>query len=211
MRTVGLRSVFPRVACAAVLALSFAMVVGLGSPASAQADVTVDMPGFVFAPVTITVPAGTRVTWTHSHMNIPHDVTSDTGLFSSPRRMMAGQTFSYTFMQPGTYAYTCTIHAERMKGTIIVTAQTAGTAATGGAAATVRPPATGTGGGAAVAVPTARPATVPAVMPRTGSGGTASAFVNEGVGTTNWMLLAGGLFVAGAICMGGVRMRRVRE
>lgn len=212
MRSLGLRSVFPRVAAAAVLALSFALVVGMGSPASAQAEVTVDMPNFDFVPATITVPVGTKVTWTHSQMGVPHDVTSDTGVFSSPRRMMMGQTFSYTFTEPGTYPYTCTIHSMRQKGTIVVVAQTAGTVAPAG---TARPAATGTGGGAAAPAPTAtRPAaaaaTVPAVMPRTGSGGTATSFVNEGTGM-NWLLLAGGLLVAGVICVGGVRLRSARE
>lgn len=55
---------------------------------------------------------------------------------------------------------------------------------------------------------TARPAAVmPAAMPRTGGGGTASSFVNEGVGT-NWMLLGGSALVAGVIGAGVLRTRR---
>ena len=212
MRGLGLRSVFPRVAAAAVLALSFALVVGLGSPASAQTEVVIDMPNFNFVPDMVTVQVGTKVTWRHTQMGVPHDVTSDTGAFMSARRMMMGDSYSYTFTQPGTYPYTCTIHSQRQKGTIVVVAQTAGTAAPAG---TARPAATGTGGGAAVPAPTAtRPAaaaaTVPAVMPRTGNGGTATSFVNEGTGT-NWLLLAGGLLVAGVICAGGMRLRGARE
>ncbi len=67
--------------------------------------------------------------------------------------------------------------------------------------ATVRP---------AVVAPaaTARPAAaMPAAMPRTGGGGTAGSFVDEGA-SINWMLLGGSALMAGVIGAGIFRTRR---
>jgi plastocyanin len=82
-----------------------------------------------FSPQTITVSAGTTVTWTNKDP-MSHDVTSangpgtgatTTGLFASGE-FTQGQTFSYTFAKAGTYYYECTIHATQpaMHGTVIV-------------------------------------------------------------------------------------------
>ena len=52
----------------------------------------------------------------------PHTIVSDTGspvTFSSDS-ISSGASYSFTFTQPGTYAYHCSIHPS-MKGTIIVT------------------------------------------------------------------------------------------
>lgn len=58
-------------------------------------------------------------------------------------------------------------------------------------------------------VATARPAVMPAAMPRTGAGGTATRFVDEAPATrVSWMLLAAGALVAGAAGAGALRFRR---
>jgi plastocyanin len=72
---------------------------------------------FMFAPVSLTVPAGSTVTWTNKDEE-PHTVVSDTGLFRSGA-MDTNESFSYRFDKPGTYHYLCSIHP-RMTGTIIV-------------------------------------------------------------------------------------------
>jgi hypothetical protein len=72
------------------------------------------------------VPAGTKVTWTHAGA-APHTVTSDTKLFDSGR-LSQGQTFSFTFDTPGTYAYKCDVHPARMTGTVVVQAAAGGEA-----------------------------------------------------------------------------------
>lgn len=78
---------------------------------------------------------------------------------------------------------------------------------TASVATATRPASTG---GGMVAAATVRPATVPAAMPRSGAGGTATSYVNEGAATrASWMLLAGGVLVAGAAGAGALR-RRVR-
>lgn len=73
--------------------------------------------GFAFSPSTLTVTAGTTVTWTNKDA-ATHNVTSDNAVFSSGS-MANGATFSFTFSDKGTFGYTCTIHPQ-MKGTIVV-------------------------------------------------------------------------------------------
>jgi plastocyanin len=73
--------------------------------------------GMAFSPSTITVTAGTAVTWTNKDA-VTHDVTSNPALFSSGG-MVQGATYSFTFANPGTYSYKCTIHPS-MTGTVIV-------------------------------------------------------------------------------------------
>ena len=72
---------------------------------------------FMFAPDSLTIKAGTTVTWTNKD-DEPHSVVSDTGLFRSGARD-TDETFSFRFDRPGTYHFTCSIHP-KMIGTIIV-------------------------------------------------------------------------------------------
>jgi plastocyanin len=61
-----------------------------------------------FNPSTITVAANTTITWTNKD-GVIHTVTSDAGLFDS-KNLGKGGTFSFTFVESGTYAYHCTPH-----------------------------------------------------------------------------------------------------
>ena len=90
------------------------------SPAVATpaAGHTVAIQNFTFAPQTLTVKAGTRVSWTNND-STPHTVTSTDGpstsasptaLFDSGQ-LASGASFSFTFTKAGTYYYECTIHA----------------------------------------------------------------------------------------------------
>ncbi len=72
---------------------------------------------FMFAPVSVTVRAGSTVTWTNKD-DEPHTVASESGLFRSGA-LDTGESFSFKFERPGTYRYTCSIHP-RMVGTIVV-------------------------------------------------------------------------------------------
>jgi plastocyanin len=62
-----------------------------------------------FNPATITVNAGTTITWTNKD-GYAHTVTSDANLFNSGNIGSNG-TFTYTFATAGTYSYHCAIHA----------------------------------------------------------------------------------------------------
>lgn len=79
-------------------------------------QVTID--GFAFAPATLTVAAGTTVTWTNRDEE-PHTVAASDGSFHSPG-MGTGATFTHTFTDAGTFDYVCSIHP-MMRGTVVVT------------------------------------------------------------------------------------------
>ncbi|MGO8828423.1 MAG: cupredoxin family copper-binding protein [Steroidobacteraceae bacterium] len=72
---------------------------------------------FMFAPMSLTVKAGTTVTWVNMD-DEPHNVISDAGLFRSGG-FDTNDSFSYKFDKPGTYHVTCSIHP-RMLATIVV-------------------------------------------------------------------------------------------
>jgi plastocyanin len=86
-------------------------------PASAQA-VSIAIKNFAFNPSQITVKAGTKVTWTNND-SATHTVTSDNGTFNSGD-VNPGGSYSFTFTNPGTYQYHCSIHPN-MTASVIVT------------------------------------------------------------------------------------------
>jgi plastocyanin len=102
------------------------LIVGASATSTAAADMQITIQNFAFAPATITVPVGTKVTWTNMD-SATHTVTSDTGAFDS-KNLANGASFSFTFTQAGSYAYHCAIHA-RMVASIVVTAGNAPTTA----------------------------------------------------------------------------------
>jgi len=85
--------------------------------------ITTDSSGsFAFSPATLTVKAGTTVTWKNTTA-ASHTVTSDDGKsfdsgMANPITAQSG-TFSHTFTTAGTFAYHCAIHPF-MKATIVV-------------------------------------------------------------------------------------------
>ncbi len=74
-----------------------------------------------FTPSTLTVSAGTTVTWTNTDYSLTHRVysTAMTPVFDSGN-ITPGQSFSFTFTTAGTFPYECLIHTN-MTGTITVT------------------------------------------------------------------------------------------
>ena len=83
----------------------------------AQAPNTVSIVNMAFTPATITVTAGTTVTWNNND-NITHTVTADDDSYDSGN-IGAGSSFTRTFSIAGSYPYHCTIHPS-MKATIVV-------------------------------------------------------------------------------------------
>jgi plastocyanin len=88
------------------------------APAAPVSGNQVNIDGFAFVPATLTVSAGTTVTWTN-HDEEPHTVAASDGSFHSPG-MGTGATFSHTFATSGTFDYVCSIHP-MMHGTVVVT------------------------------------------------------------------------------------------
>jgi plastocyanin len=78
---------------------------------------TVVIDNFSFIPQTLTVPAGTKVTWINRD-DVPHTVVSVDKQFKS-HPLDTDEKFSRVFNNPGTNDYFCSIHSH-MTGKIIV-------------------------------------------------------------------------------------------
>jgi plastocyanin len=83
----------------------------------------VSMQNIQFEPADLTINAGETVTWTNDEA-VPHDVdgSGPGGDFSSGPEggMNEGDTYDFTFDEPGTYDYVCRVHAPGMAGTVTV-------------------------------------------------------------------------------------------
>jgi plastocyanin len=83
----------------------------------------VGMQNIQFEPADVTINAGETVTWTNDE-GVPHDVdgSGPGGDFSSGPEggMQEGDTFEFTFDEPGRYEYVCRVHAPGMAGTVTV-------------------------------------------------------------------------------------------
>jgi plastocyanin len=64
--------------------------------------------GMAFVPSTISVAAGTTITWTNKDA-IGHTVTSNDNLFNSGT-LGTGKSFTFTFAKAGSFGYYCSIH-----------------------------------------------------------------------------------------------------
>ena len=105
---------------AGVAAAMIAGVVRAGEPPVAAASQQVAIYNYKFGPDTLTVPAGTTVTWVNKD-EVPHTVMSSDKRFTSSGALDTGDSYSYTFATPGSYEYFCTLHPF-MKGKVVVTA-----------------------------------------------------------------------------------------
>lgn len=107
-----------------ILGLAACMVIALVAfgaaqtkPAANATTAQVNIDNFSYSPATLTVKAGTQVTWTN-HDDMPHTVTSDDKSFAS-KALDTDDKFSFTPTKPGTYTYYCTIHP-KMTGKLVV-------------------------------------------------------------------------------------------
>ena len=123
-RRIGLASLL-------LVLLVTAVVAGAGTtPASAAPKVKhVTIKNFAFTPQTITVKAGTKVTWKNAD-GVVHQLASTdsmkttasvTGMFGSGS-LSKGRSFSFTYKKKGTFFFECIIHASMasMHGKVIV-------------------------------------------------------------------------------------------
>jgi plastocyanin len=92
---------------------------GVPGASAGPEEKLISISNFKYIPDTLTVPAGTKVTWTNQD-DMPHTVTStvqpkalDSEALDTDAR------FSHVFAEPGTYDYVCTIHP-KMAGRVIV-------------------------------------------------------------------------------------------
>lgn len=102
---------------APVAAILFALAAPVpAQPAPAAATVKID--NFTFGPQTVTVTAGTTVTWINQD-DIPHTVVANDGKSFRSKVLDTGDRFSFTFARPGRFGYFCSIHPH-MTGTVLV-------------------------------------------------------------------------------------------
>lgn len=73
--------------------------------------------GMAFNPSSITVSAGTIITWTNKD-GISHTVTSDTGTFDSGN-IGINATYSQNFATKGTFIYHCSFHPSMVAKVIV--------------------------------------------------------------------------------------------
>ena len=115
-----IRSALVAAALGAATATMLAAVVLPGwaqnAPQAKAGAISID--NFTFTPQTLTVKAGTRVTWTNRD-DIPHGIASENNAFARSKALDTDDSYSFTFTAPGTYKYFCYIHPH-MTGTILV-------------------------------------------------------------------------------------------
>ncbi|HTC64798.1 MAG TPA: cupredoxin family copper-binding protein [Candidatus Saccharimonadales bacterium] len=112
--------------CAAAAILATALALGAaarpglaGSESDKPASATeIKIDNFSFGPATLTVPAGTTITWKNND-DVPHVVSSDDGKMFKSKALDTDDHFSFTFTKPGTYNYYCAIHP-KMTARIVV-------------------------------------------------------------------------------------------
>jgi plastocyanin len=172
---------------------------------------SVTMAHYAFSPSSVTVHVGDSVTWTNQDQ-APHDATTTSApvSFRSPT-LSTGQSWTYTFRQPGQYNYYCSIHPDMRAVVVVLPAENQPPANSGGAQAQPPPAAhhTTTGRPSTGRTAAAPSASVPAVaapppentpgaaMPMpAGDTGIAQAIPAAQTTTLNPMLLVAGL-VAG--------------
>jgi plastocyanin len=155
-RTIGSHFARGVAAIALVALIAFAP----GATVRAQ-DTSVSIVDNAFGSTSITVEAGSTVTWTNNGSN-NHTVTADDGSFGSGT-LGSGGSYSFTFNSPGTYAYHCEIHPS-MTAQVVVVAAAADTgdddmgddsADTGDTGGTTTVPSTGVGSTASQGAPAA--------------------------------------------------------
>jgi amicyanin len=115
-----LRPVIASTALGAVVGSILAAGVLLARADGPASAVSID--NFTFTPPSLTVKAGTTVTWTNRD-DIPHGIASSNNAFGKSKALDTDDSYSFTFTTPGTYQYFCYVHPH-MVGTVVVQAAT---------------------------------------------------------------------------------------
>jgi plastocyanin len=123
----AIRSAVVAAALGTATAAMLAAVVLPGWADTVNTASAISIDNFTFGPQTLTVKAGTTVTWTNRD-DIPHGIAASKNDFAKSKALDTDDSYSFTFTTPGTYQYFCYIHPH-MVGTIVVQAATGSTAA----------------------------------------------------------------------------------
>lgn len=112
------RRYIPDLALFAVIAATLVTGVVRANDPPASAEQQIAIYNYKFSPEVLTVPVGTKVTWTNKD-EVPHTVVSTDKRFPQSGGLDTGEQYSYTFTTAGSYEYFCTLHPF-MKGKIVV-------------------------------------------------------------------------------------------
>jgi plastocyanin len=98
-----------------------AAIIAMASPAFAQTtahEQIIDIKSFML--MSVTVPAGTTVTWTNRDQ-VPHTVVAKDKSWRSAA-LDTGDSYSHKFDAPGTYDYFCSLHPQMIGRVTVVAA-----------------------------------------------------------------------------------------
>ena len=117
--------VMRRIAAAAMVCLALGGAAALAQQTEQAApqqvaatnEAEIAIQNFKFLPETLTVKAGTAVTWANRDEE-PHNVVSLDRVFRS-KAIDGGEKFTATFDKAGIYKYICAVH-QQMRGQIVV-------------------------------------------------------------------------------------------
>jgi plastocyanin len=116
IRTLALAVVF--VAAAVGCSSSSSTAPSTSGSGSSAGGHTVTIKDFTFTPSTLTVKAGTKVTFVNDD-STTHTATSQGSSTINSGNLAKGQSYTVTLIKPGTYHYICSIH-NYMTGTVVV-------------------------------------------------------------------------------------------
>lgn len=112
-----------RIAVAALAAIAAENGLRTVDAQAADSGATIEINDFAFTPQTLTIPAGTTVTWVNND-EAPHTVR-ETGRGFKSGALETGGRFSYVFSTPGSFQYFCSLHPH-MTATVVVEERHAG-------------------------------------------------------------------------------------
>lgn len=156
--------------------------------ASSSASVSIvgsDPDSYGFSPASITIQAGTTVTWNNASSAPEGHTVSGSGLESGT--LHQGQSYSHSFGSPGTFSYICSIHPY-MKGAVTVRGGSSGGSASQGGATPSGTPATPVG-----------PGSESAAGASPGAAGSAAQLPSTGIPLVPLLGVGGGLLALGAL------------
>ena len=100
-----------------LVAIAFTFSRNTGAQPANATENEIVIQNFAFEPATLTVKAGTKVTWVNRD-DEPHTATATDKRFNS-KTLENGDRFSTEFKEPGTYKYYCALHP-KMTGEVVV-------------------------------------------------------------------------------------------
>ncbi len=136
---------------------------------AATSATTIEIKNYAFAPASVSVAAGTEVTWVNED-TVPHTVTTKSGPASFDSGQIAsGGSYSVIFESAGTYSYYCIDHPQ-MTASVTVTGSGGGTSASPSPSGVSSSPPTGSSPSTSASASTSSSAGMPMPSSSTGTG-----------------------------------------